>query len=57
MAQQVSEKMEFAKAEEKVLKFWDEIDAFKTCLEQSKDKKKYVNLMSMSSTSMRFYVV
>jgi len=41
MAQQVSEKMEFAKEEEKILQFWEDVDAFKTCLEQSKNKKKF----------------
>jgi len=41
MAQQVAEKMEFPKEEEKVLQFWKDVDAFKTCLEQSKNKKKF----------------
>lgn len=33
--------MEFPKAEEQVLKFWDEIDAFQTSLKMSKGKKPF----------------
>lgn len=31
----------FAQQEEEILKYWREIDAFKTSLEQSKDRKPY----------------
>ena len=40
MVQAVPEKIDFASEEEIVLKHWDKIDAFKTCLKQSKDKPK-----------------
>ena len=51
MAQQVAEKMEFPKEEEKVLQFWKDVDAFKTCLEQSKNKKKYdINFYYLNTT-------
>ena len=35
------EKLEFAKMEENTLKFWTEIDAFKTSLKQSEGKPRY----------------
>lgn len=47
MAQQVAEKMEFPKEEEKVLQFWKDVDAFKTCLEQSKNKKRYGKIFTI----------
>ncbi|OWR44567.1 putative isoleucyl tRNA synthetase [Danaus plexippus plexippus] len=37
----VPENIDFPKEEEKVLAFWNEIDAFQTCLKQSKNKPKY----------------
>lgn len=38
MIQPVPENIDFSKEEEKILKFWKEIDAFKECLRQSKGK-------------------
>lgn len=34
----VPESVDFAKEEEKIVKFWKDIDAFKTTLKQSKGK-------------------
>ncbi|KAL4227042.1 Isoleucine--tRNA ligase [Mactra antiquata] len=41
MAQPVPEKISFPDEEEKILKFWNEIDAFKTSLKLSKGKPRY----------------
>lgn len=41
MVQSVPENIDFSKEEEKILKFWKEIDAFKECLKQSKGKPRY----------------
>jgi isoleucyl-tRNA synthetase len=41
MAKDVGESHNFPTEEEKILQFWKEIDAFKTSLEQSKDKPRY----------------
>lgn len=38
MLQTVPESIEFSKEEDKTLEFWTKIDAFKTSVEQSKDK-------------------
>ncbi|XP_047506175.1 isoleucine--tRNA ligase, cytoplasmic [Pieris napi] len=37
----VPENIDFPKEEENVLKFWKDIDAFQTCLKQSKNKQRY----------------
>lgn len=37
----VPEKINFAEEEEKILKYWKKIDAFKTCLKQSKKRPKF----------------
>ncbi|XP_072938440.1 isoleucine--tRNA ligase, cytoplasmic [Epargyreus clarus] len=37
----VPENIDFPKEEENILKFWKEIDAFHSCLKQSKNKPKY----------------
>ncbi|XP_038221814.1 isoleucine--tRNA ligase, cytoplasmic [Zerene cesonia] len=37
----VPENIDFPKEEENVLKFWKEIEAFQTCLKQSKNKPRY----------------
>lgn len=34
----VPENINFPKEEEKILKFWKDIDAFQSCLKQSKNK-------------------
>lgn len=34
----VPENIDFPKEEEKILKFWKDIDAFHSCLKQSKNK-------------------
>lgn len=36
--ERVPESIDFPKEEEKILKFWKEIDAFQSCLKQSKNK-------------------
>ncbi|KAJ5079141.1 isoleucine--tRNA ligase cytoplasmic [Anaeramoeba ignava] len=38
---QVSEKVNFAEEEEKILKYWEEIDAFQTSLKKSEGRKPY----------------
>lgn len=38
--ERVPEIIDFPKEEEKVLQFWKDIDAFQTCLKQSKNKPK-----------------
>lgn len=38
----VPESIDFAKEEEKILKFWEDNEVFKTCLKQSKGKPRYV---------------
>ena len=42
MLSPVSEQINFSQEEEKIMKLWSEIDAFKSCLEQSKDKPRFV---------------
>lgn len=37
----VPENIDFPKEEEKILKFWKEIDAFHTSLNQSKNRPRY----------------
>ncbi|CAH2049428.1 unnamed protein product, partial [Iphiclides podalirius] len=37
----VPESIDFPKEEEKILKFWKDIDAFQSCLKQSKNKPRY----------------
>ncbi|XP_053611705.1 isoleucine--tRNA ligase, cytoplasmic isoform X1 [Plodia interpunctella] len=37
----VPENIDFPKEEEKILQFWKEIDAFQSCLKQSKNKPRY----------------
>lgn len=37
----VSESIEFAKAEERILQLWDQLDAFKTSLELAKDRPRF----------------
>ena len=39
--QNVEEKISFPQKEEEILKYWEEIDAFKTQLEKTKDCPKY----------------
>ncbi|XP_028160047.1 isoleucine--tRNA ligase, cytoplasmic [Ostrinia furnacalis] len=39
--ERVPESIDFPKEEEKILKFWKEIDAFQSCLKQSKNKPRY----------------
>jgi len=34
----VTDQLNFSNVEKDILQFWDEIDAFKTCLKQSKNK-------------------
>lgn len=41
MSQSAPEKISFPEEEEKILKFWQKIDAFKTSLKQSKKKPKF----------------
>ncbi|KAF4524980.1 hypothetical protein B566_EDAN011908 [Ephemera danica] len=41
MVQPVPEKIDFPKEEENVLKLWKDLDAFQSCLKQSKGKPKY----------------
>lgn len=41
MAQSVPESINFPQEEEKILKLWDELDVFHTCLKQSKGKPRY----------------
>lgn len=36
--ERVPEHIDFPREEEKILKFWKEIDAFQSCLKQSKNK-------------------
>lgn len=38
----VPESINFAEEEEKIIKYWNQIDAFQTCLKQSKGKPRYV---------------
>lgn len=42
MLSPVSEQINFSQEEEKIMKLWSELDAFKSCLEQSKDKPRFV---------------
>jgi isoleucyl-tRNA synthetase len=37
----VSDKINFAEEEQKILQYWEEIDAFKTSLKLSEDKPEY----------------
>ena len=41
MVQSVPENINFPKEEEKILEFWNQIDAFGTCLKQSANKPKF----------------
>lgn len=41
MVESVPENISFSKEEEKILEFWNKIDAFKQCLKQSVNKPKY----------------
>lgn len=41
-ALRVPETIDFPAEEEKILAYWKQIDAFKTCLKASKNKPKYV---------------
>ena len=42
MLSPVSEQINFSQEEEKIMKLWSELNAFKSCLEQSKDKPRFV---------------
>lgn len=42
----IPENIDFPKEEEKVLKFWKDIDAFHSCLKQSKNKPRYMTIFT-----------
>lgn len=41
MAAGAAENHDFPKEEENILKLWEELDAFQSCLRQSKDKPRF----------------
>lgn len=49
-----SEQFNFPSEEEKVLNFWKQIDAFQSCLRQSKDKPRSVSHATVVSDGLLY---
>lgn len=51
----VPETMNFSEEEEKILTLWKEIDAFKTCLKQSKGKPRYYSFLKKKKKTLNLF--
>lgn len=56
MVQPVPEKIDFPKEEEIVLELWKKLDAFQTCLKQSKGKPRFVYQFLFRATLKDYYI-